>query len=255
MNDPRAASARFYDLSPNLPDDLAFYVQRIGRATPQLLELGCGTGRLTLPLCAYCSLVVGLDRSTSMLDILQRRLSSTSLPPRHVHVVCTDARASCLDKRFDLVIAPYRFFQTMLGDDDIDAFFNTVRRHLTPTGRCILTALRPQNSDKAFQAAWASAPERLAWSVNTREGLVQCFHLPKAVDPVRRIASWTLLYRRSEGGNTLEESSLPITFRFFRAEQLQRIIERAGFAVTGSWGGYSGEEYGMGPELIVEFSH
>lgn len=255
LNDPRVGSARFYDLSPNLPNDLSFYLHRLRGNTPQLLELGCGTGRLTLPLSAHCSLVVGVDRSFAMLQVLRKRLSSNPMPPRNLHVVCADVRRGGVNGRFDLVIAPYRLFQTLIDDDEIDAFFDGIRRNLSVTGRCIVTALRPQNEDGAFQAAWASGPEKLAWSVDTPEGLVQCFHSPRGADPGRLTASWALVYRRSVGGTVLEESTLPISFRFFRARELLQVIERAGFVVTNCWGGYSGEEYGRGPELIAEFSH
>ena len=48
--DIREGPASFYDLSPNHPNDIPFYVERIPFAEARVLELGCGTGRVSVPL-------------------------------------------------------------------------------------------------------------------------------------------------------------------------------------------------------------
>jgi ubiquinone/menaquinone biosynthesis C-methylase UbiE len=255
LGDSRAASAKYYDLSPNLPDDLGFYVERLPAVPARVLELGCGTGRLTIPLCFRCLSVVGLDRSASMLSVLRLRLSELQAPPGNLRLVCADARSFDLQDRFDLAIAPYRLVQTLIDDDDLSSFLGAMARHLTPGGRGIVTALRPEKDPRNFEAAWTSRTERLAWEVDTPEGLVQCFHADSSADATRMVASWTLRYRRSSGGAVVDEAILPVTFRFFHPEELLRAVEAAGLVVTGTWGGYAGEDYAYGPELIVEFSN
>jgi ABC-type transport system substrate-binding protein len=65
--DIRAEAAKYYDVSPTIPDDLAFYRARLPVADAAVLELGCGTGRVLLPLAARCGFIQGLDRSQAML--------------------------------------------------------------------------------------------------------------------------------------------------------------------------------------------
>ena len=45
-----SAAARFYDLSPDSPMDIGFYQDRLPSPNTSLLELGCGTGRILVPL-------------------------------------------------------------------------------------------------------------------------------------------------------------------------------------------------------------
>ena len=48
--DIRAEAAKYYDVSPTIPDDIAFYQARLPSSDAAILELGCGTGRV-LRLC------------------------------------------------------------------------------------------------------------------------------------------------------------------------------------------------------------
>ena len=67
--DIRAEAARFYDYNPNLPNDVPFYEALVPSQDASVLELGCGTGRVTVPLAARCGKLVGLDRSPAMIDV------------------------------------------------------------------------------------------------------------------------------------------------------------------------------------------
>ena len=65
--DIRAEAAQYYDVNPTIPDDLAFYQARLPSSDAAVLELGCGTGRVLLPLAATCGFIHGIDRSQAML--------------------------------------------------------------------------------------------------------------------------------------------------------------------------------------------
>jgi hypothetical protein len=62
-----------------------------------------------------------------------------------------------------------------------------------------------------------------------------------------------LIYRRWRGEEMLEEVVLPIPMRCFYPDEFLDLIRSAGFTITGKWGGYAGELYGQGTELVVEF--
>ena len=50
MNDPRTAAAAYYDFATQKTDDIPFYIEHLPSADASVLELGCGTGRVTIPL-------------------------------------------------------------------------------------------------------------------------------------------------------------------------------------------------------------
>lgn len=104
--------------------DLEFYARLAGDAGGPILELGCGTGRLTRPLAAIGYDVVGLDNDPEMLAWSAAR----------VELVEADMRDFDLATRFPLVIVPYNTLQLLPGVDDQQACFRCIDRHLLPGG-------------------------------------------------------------------------------------------------------------------------
>jgi trans-aconitate methyltransferase len=106
--------------------DLAFYAE-LTRPGTQVLELACGTGRLSVPLARQGARVVGLDVDASMLAVAQRREPSLCL-------MRADMRRFALHRRFDLVVAAYNCLQLLLTDGDRRACVQAAARHLAPSG-------------------------------------------------------------------------------------------------------------------------
>ena len=65
-DDIRAEAVKYYDVNPTIPDDIAFYQARLPSSDASVLELGCGTGRVLLPLAAVCGFIHGMDRSQAI---------------------------------------------------------------------------------------------------------------------------------------------------------------------------------------------
>ena len=100
-----------------------------------MLELACGTGRVTLPNAREGIEVVGLDNAAAMLDIARRKASSDGIAMTWVEA---DMRDFDLARRFGLMIMPYRSFLHLLTDADQRSCLDTVLRHLKPRGRFAL---------------------------------------------------------------------------------------------------------------------
>jgi ubiquinone/menaquinone biosynthesis C-methylase UbiE len=114
--------------------DLAFW-RRLAANRRPTLELGCGTGRVLVPIARAGTPVTGLDRSTDMLARAARR--ARRLPPRQrPSIVRGDIRAIPFRREsFGLVIAAYGLIQSVLNDSDLAAVLAEVARVLTPGGR------------------------------------------------------------------------------------------------------------------------
>jgi SAM-dependent methyltransferase len=84
--DLRAEAARYYDLNPNTLADVPFYIDRLPKPDARVLELGCGTGRVSLPLAAECAFVRGLDLSEAMLDLCREKIANARLGPDRIVV-------------------------------------------------------------------------------------------------------------------------------------------------------------------------
>ena len=78
--DIRKTTAQYYDLQPAPYGgaDIPFYISLVPFPHARILELGCGTGRVLIPIAAHCAYVLGIDSSDSMLDVCRARGLSTT---------------------------------------------------------------------------------------------------------------------------------------------------------------------------------
>ena len=121
--------------------DLPFWRNLASHAGGRVLELGCGTGRLTLPLGRAGVSVVGIDRSARMLERARKRVTRGRLQSL-VHLIRGDIRALPFRKRapFALVMAPYGMLQSLLRERDLAA---TLEAEEEPMDKLDLRKARP----------------------------------------------------------------------------------------------------------------
>jgi SAM-dependent methyltransferase len=94
-----------------------------------VLDVGAGTGRVSLDLAARGVAVVALDADASLLDALERRAAGLA-----VETVVADARDFALDRRFPLVLVPMQTLQLLGGPSGRAAFLRCALDHLEPGG-------------------------------------------------------------------------------------------------------------------------
>lgn len=253
--DIRQAAARFYDLSPGTPRDLPFYVEHLPSLQAEVLELGCGTGRVTVPLSRRCSSIHGLDLSPAMIAICRAKLEQAGIPASKAVVEIADITQADLPRQFDLIIAPFRVFQNLESDEQVAGLFATVRRHMRPQGRCILNVFQPYAGRETLLREWCMEGEKLAWERPLEDGVLRCYERRSRLLPDPLVIYPELVYRRYREDKLVEEAVLKIAMRCYYPDEFAALIEDHGFEITNRWGGYAGEVYGRGSELVVEFKH
>ena len=190
-----------------------------------------------------------------MLALCHERLAAAGISPQQARAEPGDITRLDLGQSFDLIIAPFRVFQNLATDTQAAGFFDTVHRHLAPGGRCIPNVFRPFASIAEVRARWAarSADEQV-WSRPFGAGQVVAFERIAAVHPERMIVYPVLTYRHHHGEALVNEAVLEIAMRCYYPAEFERLIANHDFRVLNQWGGYAGEPYGEGPELVVEFT-
>jgi SAM-dependent methyltransferase len=252
--DTRAQAAQYYDLNPDIPADVSFYQERIPSHEARVLELGCGTGRVLVPLAARCGYIHGLDLSEAMVAVCRRKLQAAGVMPTKAQVEVQDITNFALHQRFDLIIAPYRVLQNLETDAAVTGLFRGIRQHLTPGGSCILNVFRPHSDPETLRRDWCTEQETLEWEVAIEGGRVTCHDRRPRMDPEKLILYPELIYRRYHGEAMVDEAVLKIAMRCYYSEEFVQLIINQGFRVLQQWGGYKGESYGQGSELVVQFA-
>lgn len=131
-------------------EDVACYVRLSRRAGGEVLEYGCGNGRVTLALARAGVRVTGVDASRFMLDDLKQRLEHEPTSVRRlVRLVLGDMRTQRLSRRFQLVIMPFNVFGHLYERRDIERVLARVRQHLLPGGRLVFDVYMPRFEELA----------------------------------------------------------------------------------------------------------
>jgi SAM-dependent methyltransferase len=253
-NDIRANAAKYYDLCPDMPADVPFYSSLIPSPEARVLELGCGTGRVLVPLAEKCGYIHGLDLSEAMIDVCRRKLEAAGIATTKAGAEVKDITNFALNQTFDLIIAPYRVMQNLEADAALRGLFRCIRQHLAPGGSCILNVFRPKRDREAMSRVWCSDEEKLDWETAVEGGRVTCHERWSRMDPERMVLYPELIYRRYQGSAQVDEAVLKIAMRCYYPDEFEHLIVDQGFRVLHRWGGYEGEVYGEGPELVIQFT-
>jgi SAM-dependent methyltransferase len=232
--------------------DVGFYVQEAASVRGAVLELGCGTGRILLPLARAGRTVVGLDNSREMLGRCRAKVAVEPAPVRaritlHDHDVLTFD----LGATYSLVIAPFRVLQQLTTVDDQLGFLAAVARHLAPGGRFIFDVFNPD-----FAAlARADGIER----EDTPEQALpdgRSFRRAARVTRVRwvdQVSETELIYYVSaRPGATPERFVQAFEMRWYLRAELLHLLARTGFRIREMYGDFARAPLVDGsPEQVV----
>jgi len=134
--------ARFYDIiydEVRNDADHAYFLKKMLKTSGPVLEVGVGTGRFFIEALNRGVDIYGIDISPSMIEILQNKLP----PKEHHRISIQDLCELNLNKKFDLIIAPFRVFMHLLNVEDQLKVLNKIHDHLNPGGQFIFDLFVP----------------------------------------------------------------------------------------------------------------
>lgn len=118
--------------------DITHYLKLLGNKNIYVLELACGTGRITIPLLSAGVHVTGLDLSNEMLQIARQKAETLGVAVELVHA---DACEFSLKRKFDAIFMAYNSI-SLIPNGRIYDLVNQVRTHLVPGGMFIFDLVR-----------------------------------------------------------------------------------------------------------------
>ncbi len=244
--------AEYYDLDPrNLyVADIEFYQQRAERLNGAVLELGCGTGRVAIPLAQRGTSVTGLDHSPSMLRVFERKLAVTDAPWRNnLHLVQGDMAAFSLGRTFGLIFIPFRSFQALTTRVDQLSCLRHVRDHLTADGTFIVDVFFPKQT---LDDSWLR-PRQEDWTTiipGTQRRLTR-YSTYRAIDVQRQILDVEMTFEISDASGLVDSFTEPLRLAYYYPRQIVALLNEAGLRVVETLGNYDGTPLGQGPEIIL----
>jgi SAM-dependent methyltransferase len=226
-------------------EDLPFWLTLSERMGGPILELGCGTGRVLVPLVEAGDQAFGLDRDAGMLNFLRQHLP-IELRTR-IHLFQADLTAFHLAARFPLILLPCNTYST-LDVSDRAAALRCVKDHLAPGGLFVFSVPNPAI---LAELEGESDPE-----------LETHFHHPQSGNPVQVSSAWEydgrgyhlrwlydhLLPDGQVERWTVTSRHFPVSVETHLAE-----VEAVGLSLDVVYGDFDYSPYELGaPHLIIE---
>ncbi len=256
------AFARFYDGDyRDYTDDIRLVLKTARAAGRTALELGCGTGRVLLPLAEAGFQVVGLDKSAALLAIARRKLAKQGFESETV------ASESAADgsRMVRLVQADMTSFE--LAQTEVDFAFvvsNTLmhlttqaeqllalqcaHRHLRAGGLLLIDLFNP---DVAYLESISGIQELADWWEDEESGARVLKWATRYLDAARQLQETIFVYEEvfADGRNAQTRLSFPL--RFWWPDEGAMLLEQAGFAVDELYGDFDGSPYRPDGERLI----
>ncbi len=213
--------------------DLPFWRNLATHAGGPVLELGCGTGRLTLPLGRAGVSIVGIDRSTPMLERARQRVTRARLAST-IHLVRGDIRHLPFRRKFAMVMAPYGMLQSLLREKDLTATLAAVYEATERGGTFGVELV-------ADLPSWDEYRKRISltgWRARRGGARVTLVETVRQ-DRARHLTIFDQEFSERRG-RTTRTHRFALTFRTLSVPQMARRLERAGFEITALLGDYRG---------------
>jgi ubiquinone/menaquinone biosynthesis C-methylase UbiE len=220
-----------------------------------VLELGAGTGRITVAIASAGIPIHALDSNQGMLEALKSKVASLPSDVRtKATVVSGDMRTFDLAERFALIICPFRAFLHNATEADQLACLTRVRQHLRPSGRFAFNVFHPSLAYMAQNTGALEGVWRWGGTYTLPSGGWVVQSEANRYDTVAQVVHSLHRYDVfSEDGRLQRTSMLRLELAYLYPADIRRLLAAAGFRDVTIKGGFDGREFAQdGEELVVE---
>jgi SAM-dependent methyltransferase len=224
------SDGRHYDLqTKGFTEDIPFYERQAGRYGQPVLELACGTGRITIPLAGKGIDIAGLDVAGNMLSLAREKMQAQGL---QIEWFQADCRGFHLAKKFRLIFIPVNSITHLHDRESLQACFVHVKEHLHQDGRFIIDLFNPRldiltrDPDKRYPVAEYEDPDGRGRVVITENNI---YDTATQINHIK----WYYRIGDKEAARVVENN-----MRIIYPQELDELLHYNGFAIEAKYGHY-----------------
>ncbi len=244
---------RDYDLisGHGVPGDVEYF-SKLAKRAKNVLELACGTGRVTLPMLKTGARVTGLDLVPAMLGVAREK--AARLDPKlqkRLVLEAGDMRGFELDEKFPLIVIPFRAFQHLLEVKDQRACLECCREHLTRQGRLVIDIFDPNLRIIANHMQPGLPGPVIKTVVEEDNGQRVIVWTSRSLSPERQVMQEEWVLERFDAiGNSISRRLHKLTLRWFYRYEMEHLFELCGLKIIKLEGGFKGQPFAHGAEQL-----
>ncbi len=240
--------ARFYDLDYEpFQDDVALYLGFADRTGGPLLELGCGTGRLLLPLARAGFSVTGVDMSPRMLEVAQAKVDAAGMDDQ-ITLVQADMREVELPQQYRLAFIAINSFMHLTTPEDQLAALRTWRTLLLPGGLLVIDVDNPD--PRHLLEADGRLDLQGRW-FDPDTGATVLKHMSRTLDAARQLQHVLFIYDEVFPDGQMRRTLAPFQARYLYRYEGELLLDKAGFTPEQVYGSYDLDPYGSDSDRMI----
>ena len=236
-------------------EDVRFFVSEGRKRGGPVLEIGCGPGRVLIPLARAGHPVTGVDSSPEML--IRARKNAAREPEdvrRRITIRKGDMRRFKLDQRFNLILIPFRGFLHMMTADDQKEALRNFHRHLADEGRLIISFFDPSPFRLAAAQRGETVPEDHGTYVHPATGRIVHVRGETAYDLAEQILRSRFVFEeRGEDDKVIRTWEAMVCLRYIFRYEMEHLARICAFEVDQLYGGFCGAPWAAGREMVWVF--
>jgi SAM-dependent methyltransferase len=240
--------APFYDLDyADCYADGQLIQQLALRCGSPILELGCGTGRLLVPLAAAGYEVTGVDVSEAMLEIARQKVALEGLRDR-VKLAKQDMRELDLVGCYNLAFAAINSFMHLMTVEDQLIALLRIRQHLSTNGLLVLDLFNP-HPDRLLDSQGQVVLEKVMTDPETGRRLMK--FKTQRVDLAEQFVHNTVFLDEVDDEGRLRRTLFPYSLRYIFRGELELLMLRAGYQMEAVYGSYELDEFTSDSDKMI----
>jgi SAM-dependent methyltransferase len=241
--------ARFYDSeNADKTDDLEMYSRLAAEHDGEILDVGCGTGRVLLHLAREGRRAHGIDNDRAMLDRLDAKLAQMPQLQDYVSYICGDILDHQWRQPFSLILLTYNALMHFHEQVAQIALLGRLRACLAAGGRLVIDL---PNAGPAFAAEDSDALTFERSFLDRDTGHLVMLQSLNYLDRAQQMLTVEWIYDEMDGSGALKRLIAPHKLRYFFLPELQLLLERAGFTVRAVYGEPDGAPYDADSERMI----
>jgi len=225
--------ADLYDYYTNVNFDVDFF-KVLCKGHKNILELMCGTGRISIPLIDEGIPLTCVDYSEEMLDIFRKKINGS----QNVKIVCQDICELNLEEQFDLIIIPSNSISEIIDREKRRLAIRRIHEHLTDDGIFFCTLYNP---DYRIRQADGSIRHLGKYDLDDDRTMVVTYY--NVYSPNRSVISGTQFYEIYKNNRLAEKRCLDIHFSIITKEEICKMAREEGFCLKAIYGDYEPHHY------------
>ncbi len=244
--------ARFYDAeNRDKADDLAMYSRLAAECEGDILDVGCGTGRVLIHLAQAGHRVYGIDNDRPMLNRLEGKLEGLPQLRDKIHYVHADVLRHEYERRFGLILLTYNALMHFREQEQQITLLGRLRSWLAENGALVIDL---PNAGPVFASEDTDSLTLERIFLDDISGHMIMLQSVSALDRAAQLLHIDWIYDEINGDGVVRRQLAPHQLRYFFLPELRLLLERCGFSLDQVYGDTEGADYVADSERMIVYA-